>query len=74
MIIICYFVLLSFTNQIILIMSLSLDFRHLALSRQSTSIISLLMQHVLHEYMLYVTFFTSHVVLRYLILDASKNV
>ena len=37
------------------------------LSHPSISIISLLMQHVSHEYMLCVTFVTSHFVLRHLI-------
>ena len=60
-----YFVRLSFNISIMPIMSLSLDFRHLAQSRPSVSIISLLMQHMSHEYMLYVTFFISHVVLRH---------
>ena len=55
-------------------MSPSLDFLHLALSRPSISIISLLMQYMSHEYLLCVTFVTSHVVLRHPILDASKNV
>ena len=36
-------------------------------------ILSLLMQHVSHEYMLYVTFVTSDFILRHPILDASKN-
>ena len=42
--------------------------------RPSISIISLLMQLMSHEYMLYVTFVTSNIVLRYPILGASKNV
>ena len=46
----------------------------MAQSRPSISIISLLMQHVSHEYLLCVTFVTSYFVLRHLILDASKNV
>ena len=60
------------TIHIIPIMSLSLDFRHLALSRPSIFILSLLMQHVSHEYMFQVTFVTSHVVSRHPKLDASK--
>ena len=51
-----------------------LDFGHVARSRPSISIISLLIQLMSHEYMLYVTFVTSNIVLRYPILDASKNV
>ena len=74
MITIWTFVLLSLRIQIMSIMSLILDFRHLALSRSSISILSLLMQHVSHEYMLLVTFFASHFVLRHPTLDASKNV
>ena len=46
----------------------------MAQSRPSVFIISLLMQHVSHEYMLYVTFITSNIVLRHPILDVSKNV
>ena len=50
-----------------------LDFRNVARSRPSISIISLLMQLMSHEYMLYVTFVTSNIVLRHPILGASKN-
>ena len=68
------FVLLSFkTISIIPSMSPSLDFRHLALSRPSISIISLLMPLMAHEYMLYVIFVTSNIVLRHQKRDASKN-
>ena len=74
MITIWTFVLLSLRIQIMPIMSLSLDFRHLALSWPSISILSLLMQLVSHEYMLLVTFVTSHFVLWHPVLDASKNV
>ena len=51
-----------------------LDFRHMARSRPSISIIYLLMQLMSHEYMLYVTFVTSNIVLQHPILGASKNV
>ena len=50
-----------------------LDFRHVAQSRPSISIISLLIQVMSHEYMLYVTFVTSNIVLQHPILGASKN-
>ena len=46
----------------------------MAQSRPSVSIISLLMQYVSHEYMLYVTFVTSNVVLQHPILGVWKNV
>ena len=69
------FVLLSFqTNPIMSSMSPSLDFLHLALSRPSVPIISLLMQLISHEYMLYVTYVTSNIVSQHPMLDASKNV
>ena len=68
-------VLFSFkTNPIMQSKSPSLDFQHLALSRSSIFIISLLMQLMAHEYVLYVAFFASHVVLRHSEYDASKNV
>ena len=51
-----------------------LDFRHVARFRSSISIISLLMQLMSHEYMLYVTFITSNIVLWHSILGASKKV
>ena len=51
-----------------------LDFRHVARPRPSISIISILMQLMSHEYMLYMIFFTSNIVLQYPILGASKNV
>ena len=51
-----------------------LEFRHVAQSRPSISIIFLLMQLMSHEYMLYVTFFTSNIILRHPILGALKNV
>ena len=68
-----YFVLFPLNFSIMSTMSLSLDFRYFALSRPSISIISLLMQHVSHEYILYVTFITSQVVFQHPILGASKN-
>ena len=59
-----YFVFSSFTsNPIMPILSLSLDFRHLALSRPSIFIIYLLMSLMAHEYVLYVTFVSSKIVL-----------
>ena len=67
------FVLLSLNISIMPIMSISLDFRHLAISRQSISILSLLMQHVSLEYMLCLTFVTSHFVLRHPILDVTPQ-
>ena len=51
-----------------------LDFRHVARSRPSISIISVLMQLMSHECMLYATFFMSNIVLRHPILGALKNV
>ena len=69
------FVLLSFkTNFKMIILSLSLDFQNLALSRSSISMISLPMHLMAHEYVLYVTFVTSNIVLRHPNYDASKNV
>ena len=46
----------------------------MAQSRPSISIISLLMQHMSHEYLLCVTFVTSYFVLWHPILNTSKNV
>ena len=51
-----------------------LDFRHVARPRSSIFIISLLMQLLSDEYMLYVTFVTTNIVLLHPILGASKNV
>ena len=46
----------------------------MARSRSSVPIIDLLMQQVSHEYMLYVTFITSNIVLRHPTFGVSKNV
>ena len=55
-------------------MSLFYQIRYSALSRPSIFIISLLIPLMVHEYMLYVTFVTSKIVLRHPKRDASKNV
>ena len=66
--------LLSLTFQLMTNASLSLDFRHLALSWPSIFIISLLIPLMAHEYVLYVTFVASKIILRHPNRDASKNV
>ena len=66
--------LLSLTFQLMTNASLSLDFRHLALSWPSIFIISLVIPLMAHEYVLYVTFVASKIVLRHPNRDASKNV
>ena len=53
------------SNSIMPIVSSLLGFRHSALSRPSISIISLLMQIMSHEYILLMTFVTSHFVFRH---------
>ena len=55
-------------------MSLFYQIRYSALSRPSIFIISLLIPLMVHEYMLYVTFVTSKIVLRHPKRDVSKNV
>ena len=55
-------------------MSLFSQFLHSDLPRPSIFIISLLMPLMTHEYMIYVTFFVSKIVLRHPKRDASKNV
>ena len=66
--------LLSLTFQLMTNASLRLDFRHLALSWPSIFIISLLIPLMEHEYVLYVTFVASKIVLQYPNRDALKNV
>ena len=64
--------LLSFkSNPIMPSMSFFSQFLHSALSRPSIFIISLLMPLMAHEYVLYVTFVASKIVLRHPKRDAS---
>ena len=62
------------TNPKMTIMSLFYQNRYSALPRSSIFIISLLIPLMVHEYVLYVTFVASKIVLRHPRRDASKNV
>ena len=69
-----YFVFSNLRIPKMTFMSFFSQFYHLVLSRSPIFIISLLMPLMTHEYMLYVTFIASKIVLRHPKRDASKNV
>ena len=69
-----YFVFSNLRIPKMTFMSFFSQFCHSALSRPPIFIISLLMPFMTHDYMLYVTFVTSKIVLRHPKCDASKNV
>ena len=69
-----YFVFSNLRISKMTFMSFFSQFCHSSLSRQPIFIISLLIPLMTHEYMLYLTFVASKIVLRHPKRDASKNV